>query len=70
MNSYVAFDWCQKEGISEKHEVAKSLTERNFSSGCIWENPDDKDSRKIPVKQKIKYIFKINVGKLKNLNIL
>lgn len=69
MNSYMAFAQCQKEGICEKQEVAKSLTEINFSSGCIWENLDDKDSRRISVKQEIKHTFKINVGKLKNLEI-
>lgn len=70
MNSYMAFARCQKEGICEKQEVAKSLTEINFSSGCIWENLDDKDSRRISVKQEIKHAFKINVGKLNNLEIL
>lgn len=60
----------QKEGKSEKQEIAKSLTEINFSSGCIGRNQDDKDSRRISIKHKMKHTFKINVGKLKNLKVL
>lgn len=69
MNSYMAFGLYQKEGISEKQEIAKSLTETNFS-GCIWGNLDDKDSRRTSIKQEIKHTFKIKVGKRKNVKIL
>lgn len=68
INFYMAFSQHQK-GISEKQDIAKSLTEINFS-GCIWGNQDDKDSRKISVKHEIKNTFNINVGKVKNLKIL